>query len=134
MPEIWFCETLWNFVKFSETLWNFETKISMKFHIISKLLKFRFPSDLPCRVSEKRESRSASSRVKVKVKWSEEFFCPRFRWKLDHVKFKGSKCAQFWKKWGFFLQNQKKIRFQVWKSGKIYKGFPRKKKLHGNPL
>ena len=28
----------------------------------------------------------------------------------------------------------KKIRFKFEKSEKIYKGFPRKKKLHGNPL
>ena len=41
-----------------------------------------------------------------------------FRSKLAQKKFTGNKCAQFWKKWGFILQNQKKIRFQVWKSGK----------------
>ena len=80
------------------------------------------------------------SEVKVKVKWkwkwseSEEFFCPRFRWKLAQLKFKINKCAQF----SSFLILQKKCGKKSDSSLKIRKKFTKdfhvKKKLHGNPL
>ena len=57
---------------------------------------------------------------KKKVLWS----CS----KLAQMRFRVNKFEIFWNIRALFLKKFKKVRFQVWKLGKFYKGFPCKKK------